>query len=94
MRRDQVLATAAAYVTEDRAATHGNVEDSFAAIAAYWSTYLASVGCPARLKPSDVAAMMVLLKVARAGANPRHADNWIDIAGYAACGAEAAKAGE
>ena len=31
---------------------------------------------------------MELLKVARANENPSHADNYIDIAGYAACAGE------
>jgi hypothetical protein len=34
--------------------------------------------------------MLALLKVARIRSNPKHADNWIDIAGYAACGGEIA----
>jgi hypothetical protein len=32
--------------------------------------------------------MMIDLKTVRAWNNPSHADNWIDIAGYAACGGE------
>lgn len=94
MHRDQVLATAAAFVTDDRAETHGKLEDNFATVAAYWSAYLASVGVSVDLRRHDVAAMMVLFKVARAGPNPVHANNWIDMAGYAACGAEVAGAVE
>ncbi|WP_181164736.1 DUF6378 domain-containing protein [Amaricoccus solimangrovi] len=70
-------------VTRDRAATHGRAEDSFARIAALWS---ADLGIP--LTAGDVARMMVLFKVARAKGNPGHADNWIDMAGYAAIGGE------
>lgn len=93
MRRDQVLATAAALVTSERAATHGDMENNFATIAAYWKLYLRSRGMPVpNLDAADVAAMMALLKLARAGSNPRHLDNWVDLAGYAACGAEVAKA--
>ena len=33
----------------------------------------------------DVANMMILLKLARAKQNPDHLDNFVDIAGYAAC---------
>lgn len=94
MRRDQVLATAAAYVTEERAAAHGGLEDNFATIAALWNAYLRRLGLPAHLAAHDVGALMVLLKVARAAGNPRHADNWIDMAGYAACAAEVAEAVE
>jgi len=40
------------------------------------------------LKPSDVAAMMALLKIARIATGHGKADNWVDLAGYAACGGE------
>lgn len=83
MTRAEILATASECVTRDRAATHGNAENSFERIAALWS---ADLGIP--LDALDVARMMVLFKVARAKANPGHADNWIDMAGYAALGGE------
>lgn len=38
--------------------------------------------------------MLVDLKVTRAWGNPSHGDNWVDIAGYAACGGELAGAEE
>jgi hypothetical protein len=31
--------------------------------------------------------MNALIKVARLSTNPTHKDSWIDLAGYAACGA-------
>ena len=34
--------------------------------------------------------MLVDLKTVRAWGNPAHDDNWVDIAGYAACGGEIA----
>lgn len=37
---------------------------------------------------SDVANMMILLKIARGANGKPKEDNWIDIAGYAACGGE------
>ena len=40
------------------------------------------------LTPHDVAAMMILLKIARVAGGHGKSDNWIDIAGYAACGGE------
>jgi hypothetical protein len=40
------------------------------------------------LTPADVAAMMILMKVSRITTSPGKEDNWVDIAGYAACGAE------
>ena len=37
-----------------------------------------------------MAIMMALLKIARISKNPQHMDNWVDLAGYAACGGEIA----
>lgn len=85
MKRREILEVACAAVTVDRAATHGGAEDTFGRIAALWSAYL---GLP--VSPADAALMLALLKVARARGNPGHADNWIDLAGYAACGGEIA----
>ena len=85
MKRTDILATAAEVVTVDRAATHGKAEDSFARIARLWSAYL-----DVPVSSIDVAAMLGLMKIARIGGNPAHADNWIDLAGYAACGGEIA----
>lgn len=85
-KRAQILDTAKQYVTKDRNASHGEPEDTFGVIAGLWSAYLG-----AEVSPADVCNLMVLLKVARAKANPMHDDSWVDIAGYAACGAEVAK---
>jgi hypothetical protein len=40
------------------------------------------------ITPHQVAIMLIDLKAARAWNNEEHADNWIDMAGYAACGGE------
>lgn len=85
MKRKDILSTATDVVTRDRAATHGDAERNFAMIAAIWSARLG-----VRIGPAQVALMMVDLKTCRAWSNPAHLDNWIDIAGYAACGGELA----
>ena len=85
MNRSEILDTAKEYVTKDRASTHGDAESNFAMIALYWSAHL-----DVYIKPEDVAVMMTLMKLARAKANPKHADNWIDGCGYLACGGEIA----
>jgi hypothetical protein len=72
-------------ITRDRAATHGDAEDSFQAIGDLWSCYL---GLNTRLLPHDVAIMMVLFKVARFKSNASHMDNAVDMAGYAALAGE------
>lgn len=83
MTRAEILDTAKEYVTKDRAASHGDMEDNFARIGALWSAHLG-----VEVTATDVALMMGLLKIARAKSNPSHADNWVDLAGYAACGGE------
>lgn len=85
MKRADVLDTAKAAVTSDRQATHGAPEDTFGLIARLWSARLGI-----DLRPDQVAVMLIDLKTARAWKNPCHADNFVDIAGYAACGAELA----
>lgn len=87
MNRDEILRTAATYVTRDRAAEHGDAERNFERIADLWNAYL---GEWANIKAHDVASMMALLKIARITNNPKHLDNWVDLAGYAACGGELA----
>ena len=81
--RGQVLDTAKEYVTKDRAADHGNMEDNFSTIGKYWSVHLG-----VDVSATDVAVMMNLLKAARIKSNPTHPDNWVDACGYMACGGE------
>jgi hypothetical protein len=83
MKRTEILDAARQAVMVDRAATHGQIEDSFGLVAAYWSAH---IGTP--VSRSDVAVMMIQLKLARIKTTPGHADHWVDVAGYAACGGE------
>ena len=85
MTRKECLDAAAGCVLQDRASQYGGVEDNFARIAKLWSVYTGTV-----LDGIDVAMMMALLKVARIRGNKTHADSFVDLAGYAACGAELA----
>lgn len=87
--RQDVLDKAKQIIMVDRSATHGKPEDSFKAIADLWNGYLGID----KIKPHDVGALMMLLKVARFKGNPYHLDNMIDAAGYAACAAELAMDG-
>lgn len=93
MNRAEVLATATQYVTKDRADTHGRPEDTFQRIADLWNAYLqpaGDFGGDRALSSVDVAMLLLLLKVARQSANSEHDDNYVDMAGYAACAAELA----
>lgn len=80
--RSECLDTAKEIVCKDRENTYGSPEDNFKLIADLWSTYIG-----AKIGPRDVAVMMILLKTARAK-NSNHDDNFVDIAGYAACACE------
>lgn len=85
--RKTILEAAEKCVCNDRQDQYGKPEDSFGAIADLWTAYL-DVG--REITPVDVAQMMILLKVGRAKENPKHQDNWVDMAGYAACAGEIA----
>lgn len=91
--RAAVLDEAKAIVTQDRCEQYGGPEDSFRVIAKMWTAYLQGIGGDFEngdeLDEADAAIMMVLLKVARASTaiEPKR-DNYIDMAGYAACAAE------
>lgn len=92
MTRKEILAAAEKCVCGNREQDYGIPENSFRLIAEFWHTYLSAkcvaAGVHVQLEPEDVAAMMALLKIARASANPEHIDSWIDGAGYMACGGE------
>lgn len=90
--RAQCLDTAKLIVLGDRENQYGSPQDCFDRIAALWDVYLeGAAGGRPQITPADVAAMMVLVKVARLVSSPSHWDSWVDIAGYAACGAEVSK---
>ena len=83
MTREELLKKAAETVCGSREQAHGNPKGTFERIAKSWSAYL-----DIELTAADVAVMMILFKTARLKGNPAHEDSWVDIAGYAACGAE------
>jgi len=87
--RASVLNEANKIVNGERANTYGGPEDSFRTIAGLWEAYLNKPGNTfAPISPADVASMLALLKIARLKTSPNHRDSWVDLAGYAACGAE------
>lgn len=97
LTRAAVLEKARACVCGEREQDYGSPEDSFGCIAELWEAYLRAA-CIApdaviRVTPTDVAMMMALLKIARVGTSfvGGTADSFVDLAGYAACGAECAE---
>lgn len=94
--RETVLDAAKRCVCGDREQDYGSPENNFRTIASMWNSYLYGAGLMENhdptvwkgIKPKDVAAMLALLKIARIASGHAKADNWIDLAGYAACGGE------
>lgn len=83
--REEILQQAKICVCTDREAAYGAPENNFARIANLWNAYK-----PGNFAPHDVAIMLALLKIGRIASGKVKADNYIDLAGYAACAAELA----
>ena len=93
MTRKEILDAANSCVNGERDRQYGKPENNFKIIADFWMGYLESCGAVPEeievfIRPEDVAAMLALLKIARIASGTAKADNWIDLAGYAACGGE------
>lgn len=87
MKRKEILETAIKTVCEDRNEMYGGPEQSLNEIAKLWSVYLDK-----KVTASDVSVMMVLFKAARVKTSDKYnPDNFIDMAGYAACASEVYK---
>lgn len=84
--RAALLRLAEELITGDRNKTYGSPTENFKNIAALLNVQFAH-----KLKQdftaADVAVIMMHVKLARMIAEPKY-DNWLDVAGYAACGAE------
>jgi hypothetical protein len=80
--RYELLNEAAQTVTK-RGAKYGTPAENFERIAVLWTALLGH-----EVSAAQVAMMMVAVKMARLCAGEKHMDSWVDIAGYAACGAE------
>jgi hypothetical protein len=84
-----VLRDAETLITGDRNTSYGEPTQNFTDTADVWTTLLRHrLREGERIDAGDVAALMVGLKLVRRTASGKM-DHWIDIAGYAACGAEA-----
>ena len=91
MTRAEMLEKAKSIVTGEREGQYGSPEDNFKVITQYWSIYLwgkYGEDFSESLTARDVADMMMLFKIGRLTTGSGTADSYIDIAGYAACGAE------
>ena len=82
-RRAEILNLAKSAVT-DRGKAYSPPGPNFKRIADLWSAIL---GVP--VEPWEVALCLSAVKIARlAETEGQHPDSWVDLAGYAACGAE------
>lgn len=79
----EILEEAKNIVCGEREKEYGETIRNFTHISNMWTAYLRHP-----ITAIDVANMMILLKVARLKSSPSHKDSWVDVAGYAACGAE------
>jgi hypothetical protein len=86
---EQTLRKALDVVTGARRQSYGNPEDNFKNISVLWDAWR-SIRGDSMPPAAEVAIQMILMKIARLSESPAHEDSWIDIAGYAACGARAA----
>jgi len=80
-KRAELLERAESIVNGARNVQYGDPKADFRRTAALWSAYLG-----VEIQPFQVAILMALLKISRLAWSPDHADNWLDLAGYAACG--------
>ena len=84
------MAAAERCVCGEREQDYGSPENNFQTIANLWNDYLNGTGGEEfyLIGAKDVAAMLALLKIARIASGRAKEDNWVDLAGYAACGGE------
>jgi hypothetical protein len=81
--RTWLLNAAHETVSNDRVTNYGTPEQTFQRIAAYWTVFFGI-----KIQPWQVAAAMILLKMARLQNNPAHVDSLVDGCGYFACWAD------
>ena len=86
MTRKECLDAAAAAILTDRNLDYSDPEDNFQDIATIWTIQLGDK-LLSPITPAEVAALSIGVKLSRLKTSPRVADHWVDIAGYAACGA-------
>lgn len=88
MNRNEILENACQIITSDRNLEYGEPEDNFEVIASYWQTYLIHKYGIGLVTSEDVANMMCLFKLGRITTGNGKVDNYVDLAGYAACAGE------
>lgn len=86
--REVVLDDAKELIVGDRNKTYGSPTENFQNTADIWNVLLGhKLQEGQRITSTEVATLMIALKLARTIAQPKR-DNFVDMAGYAACGWE------
>ena len=84
-QKESILTEAHNIIYGDREKTYGHPAKNLKTIAAMWSAYMNNMDDGNFIVTAkDVAAMMMLVKVARFANDPSHRDNLVDVCGYAA----------
>lgn len=86
-KRSVILSTADALINGDRAKDYGDATESFTRLGQMWGAILGH-----DVTAAQVAMCLAALKLSRLSQTPDHTDSWVDLAGYAALGAEVAGA--
>ena len=84
----KILQRAHEIINGERQTEYGDVEDNFGCIAEIWELYCrkAHIFSNRRIKPSNVADMMALFKIARLMTGTQTEDSCVDACGYLALG--------
>lgn len=88
MKANTLLRTLAGTLKQ-RGKDYGTMRENHKRIAAIWAVVLERP-----VTPEQVALCMAGVKMARLVQSPDHEDSWLDLAGYAAVGAEIADDGQ
>ena len=88
MKAMEVLEEAIALIHGQRADDYGDAQLSFQRMADLVNPIIKKAG--GNLTATDMSLVMIQVKIARLQESPDHEDSWVDIAGYAALGAQIA----
>ena len=88
MKALDVLERAISLIHGQRAKDYGDAQASFQRMANLINPIVRNAD--GNLSASDMAIVMIQVKIARLQESPDHVDSWTDIAGYAALGAQLA----
>lgn len=86
-KREEILRTANNLIHGDRQQDYGQPIDSFNRVAQAFNVVLEGAGHPP-IDATTAAKLMIALKLSRLAGGDNKDDTWIDLAGYAALGAE------